>query len=65
MSSPYGGKEESSWKEITSNLISEFPLTKEELIDVVVISWKRLWNTQIGDEKVSFLLKDIDPQKKS
>lgn len=50
-----------AWDDVTEKLIRKFPLPMDEIVEVVCCSWKRLWQTQIGDEKLSFPLSEIDP----
>lgn len=50
MISPYDNKDISEWAHITENLISEHPLDKDELVEVVLEAWEKILSTKIGDE---------------
>lgn len=58
---PYANQPIENWSKVTDELIKNFPLEMKEIVDVVTCSWHRLWKTQIGDEKLSFPLLEIDP----
>lgn len=59
-SSPYRGKPESRWPAITKTLIARHPLTTETLRDVAIASWKRLWQTTIGEGAYKLSLSELD-----
>jgi hypothetical protein len=46
--SPYAGKPLSSWLQITDSLIAEHPISPQEILVVAMLSWDRLWTSQIG-----------------
>ena len=46
--SPYSNEPQSRWREITENLIENYPLTTQQILDLAMLSWRRLWNFQIG-----------------
>ena len=50
ITSPYHDRPVSDWSAITLELIEAYPLSQDELLDIVTLSWKRLWNSQIGGE---------------
>lgn len=56
---PYENKEIDEWKSITEKLIREHPLTKEELVESVLLSWDAIFNTYIG--QVLKIGRDIKP----
>lgn len=58
MDSPYKGKPQSDWQKITVNLVGNHPLLPE-LADVVLDSWKAIFNSKIGD---FYIGKDIFPE---
>ena len=47
-SSPYLDYPLEEWKEITENLIADYPLEQEELLEIALISWRRIWESEIG-----------------
>lgn len=49
MTSPYNDKPISEWKSITNNLIEEYPLSKEEILEVSIICWDKLWTTKVAN----------------
>lgn len=59
--SPYEDKPASEWSAITRNLIENFPLTKEELVDAVLGAWVDIFKSKIGSEGFQ-IGKDIFPQ---
>lgn len=61
MASPYAGKPESQWAEITDALIQAHPLTLAAIHDAAQASWARLWSTTVGDALLSFPLADLEP----
>lgn len=48
--SPYAAKPTNEWKEITEKLIATYPLSQDEILEIAVMSWKRLWESKIGGE---------------
>jgi len=48
--SPYANKPIVEWKEITQELISQYPIEVEELLEIAMISWERLWGSEIGGQ---------------
>ena len=48
MTSPYCNQEEETWKKITEQLIDQHPLTKEQIVDAVLTSWKQIFQSKIG-----------------
>lgn len=46
--SPYAGTAAPQWREITHDLVAEFPLTTETLVDVVGAAWDDLFTSRIG-----------------
>lgn len=48
MASPYNNQEEKNWKKITEKLIGEHPLSKEQIVDAVLTSWKQIFESKIG-----------------
>ena len=48
--SPYAGKPVSDWQQITHNLISQYPISTHEILDIAILSWNQLWNSQIGEK---------------
>lgn len=48
MASPYNNQEEENWEKITKKLIEEHPLSKEQIVDAVLTSWKQIFQSKIG-----------------
>lgn len=46
--SPYKDKDKSEWLEITNQLVEEYPLSKEEILDISIICWNKLWTTKVA-----------------
>jgi hypothetical protein len=46
--SPYAGLDESQWPDRTAELLSEYPLGRDELIEVVLGSWASIFDSHIG-----------------
>ena len=49
-SSPYLDYPLEEWKEITENLIADYPLEQEELLEIALISWRRILGSEIGEK---------------
>lgn len=49
MTSPYHNQPQEQWLEITKKLVEDYPLTEEEIIELVLESWRKLWTTKVGD----------------
>lgn len=47
---PYENIPVDKWKEKTIELVENHPLSKEELVDAVLTSWDKIFNTYIGNE---------------
>lgn len=47
---PFNNIPVENWKEKTIELINEHPLKKEELVDAVLTSWDKIFETYIGNE---------------
>lgn len=50
MKSPYLNKPLEEWKNITNNLVDNYPLKMEEILDISLLSWSRLWSSVIGEQ---------------
>lgn len=48
--SPYLNIPVTEWQAITTNLINNYPISKEELLKIATLSWDRLWETAVGGE---------------
>ena len=46
--SPYSNQPVSNWRCITQNLVNEYPISPQELLDITMLSWSRLWSSEIG-----------------
>lgn len=61
MTSPYEGVEPLRWFEITERLVNEHPLTREEIVDVVLKTWESIFASKLGT-KGFHIGKDIFPK---
>lgn len=61
MDSPYSGFQSSQWLDRTRTLIQEFPLEKEELVEIVLLVWESILKTKIGVKEFR-IGKDIFPK---
>lgn len=50
MASPYEGHPEEQWKEITLQLVAQYPLPPNEIVDAVLAAWDGILNTRIAGE---------------
>ena len=50
MSSPYQGRPESQWARITAQLVDEYPLSFDDIIDAVLDAWDGILMTKIAGE---------------
>lgn len=58
--SPYSKTKVDNWQKITETLISEFPLSNDDMIKIVFGSWNDIFKTNVGGQyKIG---KDIMPQ---
>lgn len=48
MASPYQNKKADEWLKITQELIDKHPLTKEDIVNAVITSWKQIFESKIG-----------------
>lgn len=61
MISPYADLPVEKWKKLTIKLIEEHPLSTEEIVDVVVSSWKSIFDSTMGTKGFK-IGKDIFPK---
>ena len=59
--SPYLGKTIDQWAEVTTELLRRHPLDKEEIVDVVLQSWRDIFNSKLGPKEFQ-IGRDIYPQ---
>lgn len=50
MASPYEGHPESQWADITRELVADYPLAINDIVDVVLSAWQSILNTKIAGE---------------
>ena len=50
MASPYERYSESQWPEITRQLVAQYPLSPNEIVDAVLAAWDGILNTRIAGE---------------
>ncbi|ALQ08996.1 hypothetical protein D172_013615 [Pseudoalteromonas sp. Bsw20308] len=48
--SPYANQPIANWTNITEDLINQYPLNPEEILEIAMLSWERLWTSRIGGE---------------
>ena len=48
LTSPYIGHPEEEWPNITEQLVDDFPLLKDDLIDLVESAWEELFSSSLG-----------------
>jgi len=48
MASPYDGKTPDQWAAITQQLIDHHPLSTKDIVDVVLASWKAIFDSSLG-----------------
>ena len=46
---PYKDKPKKEWLSITETLIDEYPLSKDEILEISLLSWDKLWTTKVGN----------------
>ena len=61
MNSPYDGLEVSQWLDVTRRLINNHPLDSEEIVEIVLESWKSIFASRLGT-KGFYIGKDIFPK---
>lgn len=49
MKSPYKDKPIEEWHSITTELVEKYPLSKEEILDISLICWDKLWTTKVAN----------------
>ena len=50
MESPYKGSDVGEWEAITRKLLAAHPINTEELVQITLSSWEKIFKTKIGDE---------------
>lgn len=60
MKSPYENVDSSNWKNITEQLLVNFPLSKEYLVSLVLKSWEAILKTKIANKWS--IAKDVQPK---
>lgn len=46
--SPYSGVPSTKWVEVTEKLIAEHPLSEDEIVEIVLETWRSIFNSVIG-----------------
>jgi hypothetical protein len=59
--SPYLGKSFEQWEKVTAELLKKHPLNHEEIVDVVLQSWRDIFNSKLGPKEFQ-IGRDIYPQ---
>ncbi len=47
--SPYKNKPKDEWPSITKKLIEKYPLSNDEILEISLLAWNRLWTTKVGN----------------
>lgn len=50
--SPYQGTSSSEWLGVTGGLLREFPLTQDQLVNLVLRSWEQIYESSFGSGKL-------------
>ena len=50
MASPYEGRPESQWSRITEQLVNDYPLELDDLVDAVLDAWDGILMSKIAGE---------------
>lgn len=48
--SPYANQPISNWRNITNELVRQYPISTEEILEIATISWSRLWGSVVGGQ---------------
>lgn len=46
---PYKDKPKEEWLSITNKLIEQYPLSTDEILEISLLSWNKLWTTKVGN----------------
>jgi hypothetical protein len=46
---PYKDKPREEWLSITNKLIEQYPLSTDEILEISLLSWDKLWTTKVGN----------------
>jgi len=47
--SPYKDRPKEEWLSITNKLIKKYPLSTDEILEISLLSWGKLWTTKVGN----------------
>lgn len=62
--SPYSGVPRSKWRDITERLIERHPLSKNEIVNVVLSAWEDIFASQFGKRRLR-IGRDLKPSPQS
>jgi hypothetical protein len=48
--SPYYNKPQEEWNNITKDLVEQYPLSTNEILEISLEAWSKLWNTPVGNQ---------------
>lgn len=48
--SPYTNQDVSNWSAITNDLIKNYPIPLNEILEIATLAWDRLWSSLIGED---------------
>ncbi|HUY34190.1 MAG TPA: ScaI family restriction endonuclease [Pirellulales bacterium] len=57
--SPYQGKPEAQWANVTRQLLARHPLKPETILDVATAAWQDLWHTTVGAGRAKLPLVEL------
>lgn len=46
--SPYTNTNTTKWKNITIDLVDKYPLSLNEILEISLVAWSKLWSTKVG-----------------
>lgn len=49
MISPYKNKNKDEWKAITEQLVEDYPLKTEDILEIALTAWDNLWSTKVAN----------------
>ena len=47
--SPYKDKPQKVWLSITKKLVEDYPLTTDEILEISLLVWDKIWTTKVGN----------------
>ncbi len=47
--SPYKNKPKTEWLSVTEELVKKYPLSTDEILEISLLAWSKLWTTKVGN----------------